>query len=1536
MRTKVKAGGKKNQMETENKNNVKFSKKRKISKILESSDDENPEDKKKVRKRKKNEALKDNSNKRKIHDDFDDRLDDDDYDLIEENIGVKLKRKSFKRVRKLSDSESDDDEVQSKGDVKSAIADELFGKDSDDEDENKNIKKPLESQDRRKTEIQVCDKEDSGSDGESSGVDDFIIDDIGLSSNTDRGQKKLCSNAAYQEAQEIFGFDFDYSEFKQNSEDSDEDEGYDEERSPVKYHRKKKTVRSIFDIYEPSELKRLHFTDKDEEIRCKDIPERMQLRSIPVTPVSNDSFELDQEALWIYQQAFCRSTILRKTFELDINENIDGVGKKSPETVEKIKNALDFIRNKNFDVPFIAFYRKEYVLPELDIKDLWKVYEFDEKWCQLNQRKESLLRLFKNMKDYLLDKVKNSRDNIRVIDDKYIEQLANVQTDEELNDFHHHLMLYYNRDIPAMQEAVRQKEKEAKRREKMKNRLTGRGAGEYGDDLSSDESDQEVKTKPTRKKAVRNGSYALFKKFGLDNLIKKFGLSPLEFAENLQENYQHHRIDQVLIEPNEVAQDYVGKSLKTTEEVLKAAQAMMALELSREPILRKCVRAIYMERAKLTVRPTKKGIKVIDENHEMYTMQYLKEKPVRELVGDQWLKLVTAVKDKLITIHLSDIVEGNTTDNYIDEMKLLFVKNNNSDVVHEWNKLRTNSVEDALIHLVIPDLKKELNCKLLAEAKSFVMEACCKKLHDWINVAPISCEFPGKEDEVWNTSDGIRVMGISYVPDYSQAAFACIIAPNGECKDILKLPYLLKRRNDSNNNNFGSAAKEAELKTLRDFINKNKPHVVVIGGESREALQVSEEITECIDTLSEEVDYPSIRVEISDTNVAKIYANTKGVTEFCNYPPQLREAISLARRIQNPLGEFSQLCNSDEDLLCLKFHPYQDSLSKEELVNNLYTEFINIVNSVGVDINEPRTYTENLLQFVSGLGARKSHALLKIIKNTNQKLASREQLVTVCHMGPKIFINCAGFIKIDTDSLRYNSDTYIQILDSTRIHPETYKLAAKMAIDALEYDDDNEDKDAALEEILKSPQKLTDLDLDAFAKELERRGFGKKINTLYDIQAEMNCQYKDPRTPYESPNAEQLFDLLTKETPQTLYIGKLVSATVIGMIYRKKADDQSDNQLVPVKNDETGLWKCPHCLKDDFADSSNVLEHFDTDNCSTVSSIKLRLENGLHGFISVKNLSDNYINDPEKMIAIGNSFQCRVIFIHTERFLIECSLKKSDLLDLNNELRPTKDPFYDTETEQLDKKIEEEKKKAKQQVLLKRVIYHPSFRNVSFAEAERMMKTMKQGEAIIRPCSRGLGYLSATWKVTDDIYQHIAIKETGNYSYFSLGKSLWIDDEEFEDLDEIIARHINPMALYAAELLDFKYFVPGIDGLEAKAEEYLKIQKQKNSNKVPYIISAMKIYPGKFLLSYFSNNQFHHLHITVTPDGLSFQKIYFQRLYDLIKWFKNELQKCTNNNNNNNNNNKIRYLISADDFGSVIDYQSHPKLAIPSFRTLYN
>jgi len=107
---------------------------------------------------------------------------------------------------------------------------------------------------------------------------------------------------------------------------------------------------------------------------------------------------------------------------------------------------------------------------------------------------------------------------------------------------------------------------------------------------------------------------------------------------------------------------------------------------------------------------------------------------------------------------------------------------------------------------------------------------------------------------------------------------------------------------------------------------------------------------------------------------------------------------------------------------------------------------------------------------------------------------------------------------------------------------------------------------------------LQDLDLDAFADELERQGFGNKRITLYDIRSELNCRYKDARQPFEPPDPEQTFNMLTKETPQTFYIGKLVMATVTGFMYRKPDKEALDNAN-PNRNDQTGLWQCPFCLQ---------------------------------------------------------------------------------------------------------------------------------------------------------------------------------------------------------------------------------------------------------------------------------------------------------------------------------------------------------------------
>ena len=128
---------------------------------------------------------------------------------------------------------------------------------------------------------------------------------------------------------------------------------------------------------------------------------------------------------------------------------------------------------------------------------------------------------------------------------------------------------------------------------------------------------------------------------------------------------------------------------------------------------------------------------------------------------------------------------------------------------------------------------------------------------------------------------------------------------------------------------------------------------------------------------------------------------------------------------------------------------------------------------------------------------------------------------------------------------------------------------------------------SALEEILEAPDRLKDLDLDAFAEELERQGYGNKRITLYDIRDELFGQYRERRTPFRALTVEERFRLLTGETSESLYVGRMVICTVTGFANRKPPRDMID-QAQPVRNDETGQWQCPFCLQDNYPDLSEV------------------------------------------------------------------------------------------------------------------------------------------------------------------------------------------------------------------------------------------------------------------------------------------------------------------------------------------------------------
>uniref|UniRef100_A0A2K6TY16 SPT6 homolog, histone chaperone and transcription elongation factor n=1 Tax=Saimiri boliviensis boliviensis TaxID=39432 RepID=A0A2K6TY16_SAIBB len=1349
------------------------------------------------------------------------QLFDDDFDLIEENLGVKVKRGKF-LFRSLptlfltghSNSRNQSDLV---------------------------VVQPL-----------TLSPNPSFSHPD---IDDFIVDDDGQPLKKPKWRKKLpgYTDAALQEAQEIFGVDFDYDEFeKYNEYDEELEEEYEYEDDeaegeirvrPKKTTKKRVSRRSIFEMYEPSELESSHLTDQDNEIRATDLPERFQLRSIPVKGAEDD--ELEEEADWIYRNAFATPTIsLQESCDyLDRGQPASSFSRKGPSTIQKIKEALGFMRNQHFEVPFIAFYRKEYVEPELHINDLWRVWQWDEKWTQLRIRKENLTRLFEKMQAYQYEQIsadpdKPLADGIRALDTTDMERLKDVQSMDELKDVYNHFLLYYGRDIPKMQNAAKASRKKLKR------------VREEGDEEGEgEEAEDEEQRGPELKQASRRDMYTICQSAGLDGLAKKFGLTPEQFGENLRDSYQRHETEQFPAEPLELAKDYVCSQFPTPEAVLEGARYMVALQIAREPLVRQVLRQTFQERAKLNITPTKKGRKDVDEAHYAYSFKYLKNKPVKELRDDQFLKICLAEDEGLLTIDISiDMkgVEGYGNDQtYFEEIKQFYYRDEFSHQVQEWNRQRTMAIERALQQFLYVQMAKELKNKLLAEAKEYVIKACSRKLYNWLRVAPYRPDQQVEEDDDFmdeNQGKGIRVLGIAFSSARDHPVFCALVNGEGEVTDFLRLPHFTKRRTAWREEEREKKAQDIE--TLKKFLLNKKPHVVT-------------------------------------------------VAEFRDYPPVLRQAVSLARRIQDPLIEFAQVCSSDEDILCLKFHPLQEHVVKEELLNALYCEFINRVNEVGVDVNRAiaHPYSQALIQYVCGLGPRKGTHLLKILKQNNTRLESRTQLVTMCHMGPKVFMNCAGFLKIDTASLGDSTDSYIEVLDGSRVHPETYEWARKMAVDALEYDESAEDANpaGALEEILENPERLKDLDLDAFAEELERQGYGDKHITLYDIRAELSCRYKDLRTAYRSPNTEEIFNMLTKETPETFYIGKLIICNVTGIAHRRPQGESYDQAI---RNDETGLWQCPFCQQDNFPELSEVWNHFDSGSCpGQAIGVKTRLDNGVTGFIPTKFLSDKVVKRPEERVKVGMTVHCRIMKIDIEKFSADLTCRTSDLMDRNNEWKLPKDTYYDFDAEAADHKQEEDMKRKQQRTTyIKRVIAHPSFHNINFKQAEKMMETMDQGDVIIRPSSKGENHLTVTWKVSDGIYQHVDVREEGKENAFSLGATLWINSEEFEDLDEIVARYVQPMASFARDLLNHKYYQDCSGGDRKKLEELLIKTKKEKPTFIPYFICACKELPGKFLLGYQPRGKPRIEYVTVTPEGFRYRGQIFPTVNGLFRWFKDHYQ----------------------------------------------
>ncbi|KAI6199791.1 Suppressor of Ty 6-like protein [Aphelenchoides besseyi] len=1362
-----------------------------------------------------------------------DDLLDDDLDLVNENTG----KHAGGRVE-ISDDEED----------RLKIEREIFENDFEDDRLQRTRRPP------RSNSISSRSSYDE--------EDQFIVHDDDAESRRRRHKRPVRNQAELQEAQEIFGFESEdvLTEMNEIFADMDEEDG------GLESDRHEHT---LIGVIEPEELAK-HDTE-GRKIIFNDVPERFQTRSIPVTKGEDD--ELKMEALWIQQRGFELSSVT--STQEGIGFTLVNVGSLSKDEIDrdapdKIQEALNFIRNSNFEVPFIAFYRKEHVDSALALPDLWTIYEFDEKWLHFRDRKQRLTSLYGRMDKFIRD-LSQLDEIIRPISDKNYLDLQNAQNAEEIMDCYEHFQLYYSNFLTRMvQYEIEQIE------------------------------DPEQRPPALPKQTPRNDRYWNCVLNGAGNVALRFGLTAEQVAENFE--YKRHHCTSETLTPEEVAAQHLTSALfPNVESVLNAAVYVMSYQLSREPGIRRKIREIYRNNAKLRAYPTKKGLVEIDENHPMFSRRYITEKPIRELEKTDYLRFDLAKQQNLLNVEIyidakdpenDEKSENDQTPGLILQEVLAgnyFAVDESTEVSMKWDVYRNKALKEC-VQVLEKQFARETHEILLSEAKDCVLREASRYFESRISpgkyrptIAYYSNE-DGPEDIEANNPQ-VRVIALAPSAEFSGETTAIALDHNGMVSDTC--PVSFRTRFDQRAN--GNSA-NVSLRAFIEMCRAHRPHVIAIAASDMRASSLKVDVEK---TIEQAVDDgrrlpEKIPVHIVTAEAAKVYAKSKmSEREFPTYNTLMRLAISVGRCLLDPLVEYAHLCNSDDDFLGIRIHPLQDYVPKGDLRWCYERAFINRVSEVGVDINYciEFPHTSGVLQFVCGLGPQKANHIMQLLKHKNEMLDARSKLVTWCNLGPTIFVNAAGFIRIDVEKVKDRTSDELEQLDGSRVHPETYEWARKMAIDALEFEENN-DATSAINEIIAAPDRLKDLDLDAFAKELDRQGFGNKSITLYDIRAELNNQYKDLREPPIPLNG---FDLFKELVPNyELYQdGKLVHGRVQRIQYRKTAYDPNDPKTEPRKIGSD--YSCPSC-RTLFADKDYLTQtHMGTEFCRGFGAgVRVQLDDGVSGYIHRSNLSDmpTSFNDPSDIVRPGQPIACRVLSFQPDRLICELSCKTTDLQRDENVVL---DSHFDSDQMNKDLKAKEEKiqkgTRAKT-TFTKRVISHQSFHNVTAADAERMLSNMSQGEAIIRPSSKSINQLTVTWKVTEGIYQHVPIIEDKKKHAFDLGKELRINNEVFEDLDEILARYVTPLAEYVREVLNHKYFVDSLASEDMnEIEEQIRLLKSSQPGRIPYIFTASKTYPGKFVISYQLNRP-RHEYFTATSEGFRFRQHNFPGLESMINWFK--------------------------------------------------
>lgn len=863
-----------------------------------------------------------------------------------------------------------------------------------------------------------------------------------------------------------------------------------------------------------------------------------------------------------------------------------------------------------------------------------------------------------------------------------------------------------------------------------------------------------------------------------------------------------------------VEKELTGSPEPKFSESAKPQQAceLLAMDLATYPRLRQWFRTQFETRARVSIVITNDGKRKIVPGSPFADIKYAINWSLEELRlrPDLYLRMLRAEDQGLVKVRLQ----------YPQYKSTLFESFTKALGEGEFYQTLAKSSSRLLIPHICTQILENLRSECLRVLSFDVRRALLERMDQ----APY--KPPGF---VAGTTP--RVLTISSGEGrIADAAIAVLVDEDGHVVEQAKL-------GDSKDGSF--------RRRLVDIVDRRKPDVVGVAGFSPATRRLMHHVGEMIAdeqlTAGDSGEHSLECVWVQD-EVARLYRESERArTEFPELVPIARYCVALARYLQSPLLEYANL--SPELLASIELHTHQTLLPQEQFIWATESAFVDLASQAGVDLSLAvrSKYHAALVPFIAGFGPRKAGSVLEAVQ-AHGGLVNRSELITKEITSKQIFMNCASFIRISTASTTIDDDH--EVLDSTRIHPENYELARKMAADALELDEEDlvalENRPGGVVGRLlgdDEAEKLNDLILEEYADELWTRFGQRKRTTLEDIREELQDPYGELRKPLRQLSDVEVFTMLTGETRDSLAPGHVVSAVVRRVAGR---------QLILVLS----------CGIDAVAESGNM--------------------------------SDDRSVPLNQQFSPGNAVQAAVLNVDYKAMLAQVntrrSVVRSHLAQLERQVRDTADPaHWDKDAERRDE--EEARAKTERETRAGRIIKHPLFRAFSAKQAEEFLAPLQRGDLVIRPSSRGMDHLAITWKVADMIYQHIDVLELDKPNEFALGRRLRIGRWEYTDLDELIIMHVQAMARKVDEMCQHEKFQAGS---KADVEKWLSAYTAAQPKRSVYAFCFDHRHPGWFLLCFKTgaSSSVKEWHVKVIPNGFELQGNAYPDVSALCNGFK--------------------------------------------------